>query len=355
MKTSFTKLSAVERKSFSEPLNTKLKDVFIQLSGKNKSILEGIIENAPLDFEKNTSLSLRAYFDKLLLQQAKKQNVDAKTIEEIQKQFDRAGKSTISDLLSLETPVKEHPVIGREFRKQTASEIGKIIGLETDKLEKFVNKDIRWDELNVGTIESLISSRVINKTQGKNLMLVSDLSRLTGDNIKFIQSLNEKKIESIDDLVTWTKDDWVNYIKDKNIELPEGESSAKSYADRIFSNLKSTFPTRFLWNKLNQIELNSKLKLLGSVGKLLGKNDVVIHEKELKTYELDWSGIKAQERKKIEGQLKELHEFSNAYKGLGIRELINNKDLNKNDKEKAITSRFDGFSKFIENNRQLDL
>ena len=78
------------------------------------AMLNSKVKVAPADISDLTS---REYFDKHLLKEAKKLKVPAKKISEIQKELDKTSKTTIGEILELDTPLKEHPIIGKEVRK----------------------------------------------------------------------------------------------------------------------------------------------------------------------------------------------------------------------------------------------
>ena len=349
-------LSGPQKGSFGELLNSKLTQL---LSGKvtkdNQPILKEILKEVPFTLDQNTELNLAGYFDTYLLPEARKQKVEKEAIGEIQKQLTKGGGTTISELLDLDGPIKTHPVVGSAYRKSITTEIGSLIGLKGNKLKEFVAKDIIWDEVNKASVNQLLKEKMLTDTQGEKLLWTSDMARLTGNNIPFIQALKKQKVRSLYDVVGWTQQDWSNFIKTNKIQPPPGESSGETYAKKIHTNLKTTFPTQYLGNRLKGADVGAAVNSLKAVKTLHKNNQKILPGREVRSHELDWTGIKTAEKRKIEKELVGLQEFSNTYNGLGIPDIINNPDSSIKDKENSISDRLSAFSTFQENNPGLDL
>jgi len=313
-----SKLPDAEKSIMMAELDKKLSQTIIKSSGKYKSEVEALISANPILIKGNQDKSVHEIFDKHL---AKASGMTEDKVADLRKTLGSIGDATVGSITQLDTPIKEHPVLGKEHRKKINSEIGSMIGLNTSKLKKYVVKDLRYDELGSIEINKLIDEKIINKRQAKKLDLVSNLSRLTGDNTGFIKELTNDGIVSVTELVDWTKGDWSNYIKNKGISLPDGVTARGGYAQDIYDNIKSTFPTKFLMNRLTKVniqEISDKIEAGGS-------GDMLVQS------------------------------FANQFKGMGIAACLADKKMDAVEKSKAVKETYEAFVKFGDNNPGLSI
>ena len=147
-----------------------------------------------------------------------------------------------------------------------------------------------FDDTDEAVLSNLVKEGVIKQNQKQRLMLVSSLSKLTGDNLPFIKALWTKDLKSIADFVSWESGDWQELIKHKGIPLPPNKT-IESYAENILFNIKRTYPSQFLVNRfIEKNNAKTKVDLLDSLNKLLkNKNDKLIDGNS--PARINWKGI----------------------------------------------------------------
>jgi len=349
------KFPVKEKEAIQDILNKALKERLLAAAGENKSSLEMVLKSTKLSYESGLDLDLTGYFIKFILPEAKKQKLPEAEIKAIQASIEKASLGTVKDILQLDTPIKENQIIGKEFRKILSQEFGKIVGLKGDKLQKLTENDFFWEDVNNISLLPLVKDGTLTEAEKDNLLLTADLGRLTGNHLPLIKTLKSPQLQSLADLITWNKEDWEKLIKDNKIAAPDGEDSVESYAENIRQNIEVTFPSQYFLKRIIKNNYIEELKLLDTVEKLRPNNEKIIHGTSVNPDKLNWKGISARNRGKMENDLAELSAFSNAYRHLGIPEIVNDPNLDKNKKKSAIEKRLNALKKFLDNNPYLDL
>lgn len=243
------------------------------------------------------------------------------------------------------------PITSSKFNQEVAA----FLKLSKSKKKEFIAKKIRIDEVNRITARQLIKEDILTQNQAKKLLWISDMARLTGNNILFIKALSEKKIKSLKDLIGWDVQEWVEFVEKRKIPLPDTEKTSTSYAKNILKNLKCTFPTQFLGYRNKKINVQGHVQKIDAVTKLQKNNKEVLGRRKFDADKLDWKGINQTERKILEASLTSTQEFANSFSGLGIRDIINDNKKPLINRKKLIEERLNAYGKFQENNPNLDL
>lgn len=258
----------------------------------------------------------------------------------------------IRDILRLDMPLRDNPIFAKDILKAKAVEYADIIGLTGENLNRFVEKEIDLSNENEAPLEELVKEDILTIVQKDDLLLTTRLSVLVGENFDLIKGIKTEKVKSPVDFVEWEKSDLRQFIIDNKIPIPKDES-AETYADNIFFNLEQTYPCKFFFNRLFKSQKRDKLNLLDSLHKLLVNNDKLIDNGKPAT--IDWKKMSGDNREKLQKDLSDLASFANAFKRLGIVDLINDKSVDLAQKKNTINSRLQSLDTFNKNNPDLDI
>lgn len=318
---------------------------------------------AQLDYQEHKDSEFGAVV-KIILAEIKKNNQElADEVSGLESRL--VGVSSLSrkvgDILHLEVPLRENSIFSADISRVRVFEYARVANLNEEIAKKLADKNLLFldgsDEI---ILSNMVKEGTLTEKQKEDLQLVISLGKLTGDNVSFIKTLKTEELKSMSDLVRWEKNDWRKLINNEQIPLPPDETT-EGYVENILFNIERTFPSRFLVNRLllventtSTIQLTSKINLLNSLNILLENNDKLI-EGENPATNIDWKGIGAETIEKLKKDLQDLVAFANSYRYLGIRELINNKQLDLSDKKAAISSHIQLLQTFFSNNPELDL
>jgi hypothetical protein len=317
--------------------------------------LQKIVTN--IDYQEVKDSDLVVVIKEEIIDEIRRSNNDQliKEAEELGHRLQNISSPKIDDLLQLDVPLRENPIFDSDIRTVKIIEYAKVANLDEETARKLVDKNILYfDDTDETILSNLVKEIVINEEQKQNLMLVGSLSKLTGDNLPFIKALKSQELKSTANFVTWEKADWLKLIKDERIPLPPNET-IETYSENVLYNIKRTYPSQFFVNRFTEKDDGRhKIDLLDSLNTLLeNHNDRLINGNH--PANIDWRGIGAETRERMQKDLEQLTVFANSYRHLGLVDLINNKQLSLAAKKQAINSRFQLINKFFNNNPDLDL
>ncbi len=344
-----------QKEYFNELFNKALKEKLIDIAGKNRATLQKIIEAIKLNYEDVLELDLNTLFLKFIVPEITKFKIQDAEVADIKKAFEQNSRIKVRDILQFDSPIKDNHIIGKEVRKIQTREFGNIVGLKGDKLKIFTENDLDWENINEACLYPLIKDGTITEAEKDDLLVIANLSRLTGDNLPFIQLLKTPHLRTLEEYVLREDKDWIKVIQENKIALPDGEDSIESYAENIRYNIEKTFPNQYFFRRIVKDNYLNELKLLDTVDSLQLNNEKIIHGTRIIPEKLDWKGIKETSRKPMESNLLLLTEFSNTYRHLGIPKYINDTKLDTTQKKDAISKRLKALKTFIDNNKILDL
>ncbi len=267
-----------------------------------------------------------------------------------------AASRNISSLLFLDTPLKDNPLFADDFSRAKTFEYAKIIKLSNEAAKKLADKNIPLENLTETTLSELVKEKIITDQQKGDLLLSLSLGRLTGENFGLLKELKTDSLKSPVDFASWNAEDWETFIKDNRIPLPKDETDAKSYAENLRETAELSFPTEYFLHRTIKTSPTAKTEdIVKIIAPLFKNNEKIIAENSFEILSLEWKGISAGDKKKIENNLTELKSTVNTYRNLGIGEILNQKDANLIEKQAAIKKRFESLGKFYENNPEIDL
>lgn len=350
-------------KYISEQLNRHLQieientlgEVSIALARRLKPLINTI------DYNKFVESNVSTIIYEQVLQPLKKKVKDKKLLGEIETVENRLKVSTpikIKNFLSLDSMINENPIFAADIQSIKVLEYSKLAGLNENTTRKLLDSNLlNFDDSDETNLSVLIKKKIIDEKQKQNILLISSLSRLTGDNLPLIKALKTRDLKSISKFVSWDRDDWKNILKQERISIPTNQD-IDSYIESIVFSLKRTYPSQFLVDRcikknINKNNLKRRIGLVDSLNVLLKNNNSIIRNDKSKDF--DWRGISSQSREKIESQLLELESFNNLYSSLELDTVINNKHLDISEKKQKIDARLQHLNKFFENNPDIDL
>ena len=227
-----------------------------------------------IDFQKEKDSDLLHAIQKKILFEIKRSNegILVKEAEEVERRLSNLPATRITDLLHLDIPLGENPILSSEIRAIKILEYAKLAKLDEETAKKIDDRNILYfDDTDETTLSNLVKERVISEKQKQDLILISSLSKLTGDNLPFIKSLGTQDIKSIANFIDWEIEDWQKLIKRERIALPPNET-IKTYAENILFNIKRAYPSQFLVSRfIGKNDIKSNVNLLDSLNRLLEK------------------------------------------------------------------------------------
>ena len=260
--------------------------------------------------------------------------------------------TTIEELLHLDQPIKNNPIFTAEVRRVKTLELADIAKLDTHTASVLANKELTLDHVSNTAWENLVKEGVIDETQQKSLKLTVELTKMTGDNFKFVKALKTDELTSTRDFVTKDKNDWVALMKRSEVETPNGET-LEEYAENIDFNIQLTFPTPYFFQRTAVNDKQETIGLLNNLQALYARNDTLFGDRTVT--DINWDGIPENERDTMKHSLSELNRFANTYKYLGVRDILNNPDIEIEEKQTAVTQKVEKLKTFYHNNLDMDL
>jgi len=335
-------------------LNKHLGNRLLEIAGEERGYLKNVLTKVNIDYEAGKDLNLDDYFSQFIIPEVRKLNLSKEEVDALQDVVSRNSNGKVKDLLELEGSFRANTALRKDVRRVQTLEFAKLNRLKPEKIEPLIKADFEWTDVNEATLIPFLSDGTITESERDNLLLTSDLTRLTGDNIPLIKSLKTSKLNSLEDLVDLDHRDWVKVIEDNNIPIPDVEESKETYAENLRKNIEATYPTKYFLKRVIKSKYDQEYKLLKTVAKLQANNETIISNGSVNPENLDWKGISQQNRKKMEGELREVVAFANTYRHLGVTEIINDPKLNEDKKRIQIQERLKALEKFQRNNPYLE-
>jgi hypothetical protein len=339
-----------------ELVEERLTDFFTEILsaelGNLSPALEEALTEMKIDFASVKDQSFKVFFRDTVLPELKEQEHLRREVSLLERKSRTLPTETIGALLYLDRPLQLHPAFSRQIRNTRNTAIAKMINLKEDALTKLLDLDIDLDVADGETFDRLVKDMVIGEKEVEELKFINETGRLTGDHLPMMASLRTRKLQTADDLIALEKNDWLKLVEEEKIEPPEGETK-DSYADAVLFNLDQTFPSRFLLQRVVRSDKKARLDRLDDVNALLQTNERLVDQGG--AFAIDWKGVDAESRNKMENALSELVETANTFRHLGVADIINDKTRTVTEKKTAITGRLGALDTFYVNNAALDL
>jgi hypothetical protein len=348
-------LPEATRKVVTKALNKALENKFVEIAGEERGYLRNVLKKVHINYEEGKDLEVEGYFKKVVVPEVEKLKLSTEEVHALQERVRQNTGGKVKDLLELDQALRDNPIIKKEIGRVETREFAKLNGLNTLKAEALQKESLTWTEVNEGVLLPLLENGTLTEADAAKLVLTSDLTRLTGDNMPLIKALHTSKLKSLEDLIILNHDDWVKLIEDNQVQIPEVEDSKESYAENLRKNIEATYPTKYFMKRLVKGKYNNEYKWLKTAEKLQEYNDTLIVDGAANTRHLNWKGISKKNRKKMEADLHELAAFANTYAHLGVTEIVNDPALNESKKKGQIQQRLKALEKFHQNNPAIEL
>jgi hypothetical protein len=332
-------------------LNGELKDAILRQFDRPSEALEGAVRAMDLDYEAVMDEPLNVVLtDRVVPALLDRPEVE----EEVEKQAERGfpqSEETVTELLSLDSDIRLHPLFREETRRAKTAAIGGIVKLKASQIEAIEDLDI--DVVEPETLQRLVASGVLNERAREDLKNTVELARLTDDKFEVIEALRGERLRSPSDLIALDKAGWRDLLARHQITPPENDD-LEGYATLLDQNVQRAFRTPYLMNRLIEQRRDEVLNRAADLEPLLARNEVIFTSGGINE-DLNWGEISGDERVRLEDSLGELNRFANTYSRLGIAGILNDRSLSTQKKQGAIRAKQSLLQTFHRNNPDLDL
>lgn len=316
-------------------LNSILKEKIQSVFAGSADNIKKAIAAMTINYRDVADLGFTDYVNKNILPRLNKFDVNA-----AQSFNANNGSSNIKSMLNLDLPLKRNPLFGNEIRDLKINAYTNIAGIGSTKVAAIAALNLDPSYFSVNHYEKLVNDNVLTPDEANNLHLIFEYSKLTDDNLPLIQALKSTSLTSVKALVKWQQQDWLNFLKEKSISAPNGETP-EVYADNMMANLERSFPSASF---LNTTLLKTQSSL-ADIDTILTIPPLYVEDGNPNNP--DHEAIKAAEAKRLN--------FSNSYKYWGIPEILEDENTTVEIKKQQITSKVQQYGNFLNNNPDIDL
>jgi hypothetical protein len=234
-------------------------------------------------------------------------------------------------------------------------DLAEVLDLDAGVVQVLKEKNLSLDQVGEATLATMVNEKIISPAQKKEIQLTVGLARLSGENLDLTKSLKTVAQESPVELVRWNHADWLKFLQDEKIKPSSGEADLNSYAENLRDVVEQSFPSAYFLHRVVNGEAREKTgELVSAIAPLFKNNSAIITDADERP-DYDWKGINEENRNQIQSSLGVLTPLVNAYRSMGVAEILNNADLNAGQKQSAIEKRFASLSTFYSNNPDIDL
>ena len=273
-----------------------------------------------------------------------------KQVQEITKKLPALGK--LEDVLLPDIPVFVNPTFQPELAKAKVYRLSDIAGVSQVKIDKAIAKELSLSNISSLTIEGLVKEKILTDTEAKELGFSSNLYTFLDSDFDLTEQVKKvKTIKSIKDLVTLNQADWLKFVKESKVKLPQDLDQEK-YAKILQKKAENLFPEEALIHRVADVKSAGISKGINALKPLIKYNERVFDAlsfEDLKTEELS-----ASEAKKVQKEYDRLIRISKIHPGLKLNEVLNDKNTSASEKEKIVIERVGLLEKFANNNAGLN-
>lgn len=254
----------------------------------------------------------------------------------------------LHDVLQPDLPIEVNPSYRAELDKAKLYRLGELAGITDAKTEKILALNLSADLLNEDKLGELVKDKLITDTEAGQLGLATNLHTLTDGSNELTQYLKKNaSVNTITDLVRFDRADWQKFIKDSKMKLPEG-ATAEETAETLFKRTEALLPEDALNYRMNKADMGALPGLLEQVKPLQDKNEksfgIVAFE------DLNTEGITAAQLRKLKPAYDQVYYLANAYPGLQLHAIINDKNNDAVTKGRLVAERTGLMGRFLKNN-----
>jgi Tc toxin complex TcA C-terminal TcB-binding domain/Neuraminidase-like domain/Salmonella virulence plasmid 28.1kDa A protein len=204
---------------------------------------------------------------------------------------------TVADVLALDAPLIDNPAMHTDVTRGLVAEFARLAGLSDAATQAVTQHSEALVNSSGATLDALVTQGRLTGQEHASLTTILDLAKLTDDNLVLIRAVLATGVTSPLSLVGWTTDHWQQLIGAQQIPVPPGETPT-SYAQAIVHNLDTTYPAHALAAHVED----------GHLATVLARNPGLdVRTADLVgggAAQLDWSGIPAEARGRVENELR---------------------------------------------------
>lgn len=330
-------------------LNLALKQRLLEnFAGAGEGV-QTVIAALPVDYSQVTELGYADYIEKNIQPHLAEAG---QGIEDITRLVAGQQNEKIKDLLQLDIPLSKNPLFTEEMRVSRVHGYSRISRLPAEKISAAI-QSLHTDpfELEMEHYEKLVQDQVITVAEKDQLHLVMEMAKLTGDHLPLVEALQTARVSSVRELASWDKNDWLDLMNNQRIAPPPGEDTS-TYIDAIRDHLALSFPSYSLLQGMGKQAVLLTSTIQGIVP-LLTKNPKLL-QFDTDT-EIDWEGVRPEEKVKLKEELSNLRNFVSSYRYLGLPEILADTQMDLAGKQGKIEARIRSLELFSRQNPKVDL
>jgi hypothetical protein len=337
----FSKLNERASANLKNAIESKLKDA-------PKVIKEGL---AKIDFTpgKLGKLDVKSILTQHALHGCQSEKKKKEIEDEIAKIPD-LGK--LDDIIQPDIPILINPALQKDLMKAKVYRLSDIAGLPETKTDKALVKDLSLNTISSDKLNELVKAKILTDKEAGDLGLASNLFTFFDSSFEFTEHVRKTgSVNSMKDLMSFTKTDWQKLVKDSKVELPK-DLKPDDYAEILYKKVENLFPAESLISRVSKAEPNELSRGLDALKPLSDKNEKIFSSSTFD--ELDTKGLSAADIKKLKDQYQALDRIVKTNPGLKINEILDDKTLSNADKGKQVTERIGLLDKFITSNSKIN-
>lgn len=300
----------------------RLKDRLVDLLEQPSTAMVAAIHGLEIDLEQIRDLEFsEVVFSRIAPSLAQNENLEAEFHEIVDSGIE-PEVGTVGQLLGLDQDVRESEALADLVNTARNQALGSIFELSESAIDALGEIDLLESD---DVVLQLEKAEKLTQGQGQQLRVAADLARLTGDNFKAIRAIRGSGVREPKDLVTRNQTDWIRFIKDNEIEPPAGETT-ESYAALLDAGVERAFPTTYALNRYTAPTPDATFNMMSVLDRLPSVDGPVFVDGGVRP-DLDLAALPEAEAEKVRANLDELSHFANRYSGLGVADILNNRDL----------------------------
>ncbi|EMS33825.1 hypothetical protein C943_04144 [Mariniradius saccharolyticus AK6] len=261
---------------------------------------------------------------------------------------------SVWEFFQLDLPLRDVPALKKEYFASKGKAYGEAIRLPQTLVTKLSKVEVDIDEWDNSDIEEFFGNTRVAVTQKKKMEKAISISRLSGENLEMIRAFNGLET-SAEALITWDRDAWKDFLNQHSISLPIGEVSQDSYIDALLGNLEQSFPHGFLVGQIpNYPGLKNWEASLDVFEELSDRNLITLEGNQIILSPTQWSGSE-EDKQRILSSLEPLQVLLHVYNGLGIDQVLRNRDISWPRKRREIPRKREKLERFFTQNPSLNI
>lgn len=353
---SVLQLAKEDRKALDDILNDKLVNEIVKLSERLDPKVRGELKGAAISYETHSDKSLAETLKATLGESRGRELTDEQSKEiDVAISTSKNSSTNISDLLGLDLPIAENPLLRLELSHFRTREIGRIAGLNGIKIKILQAEKLDPEDLGNAAIDDLVTRKIISAEEGKTLDFLGALSRFSGSNLTLVEALHGHGAQTVRGFISWEQSDWKKFIEDSRIPLPDEEVDVPGYAESLRRVIERSFPSDYFAIRIARSNFDAENALVTELVERKINGIPLIENGSADPSAIDFAGLSDSAANTLKTQVIEFDRFAKTYRHLGIAEIVNDDRHGAAEKSGLVERRLDGLKIFFENNSNIDI